>query len=82
MATSGDFRWQLTADQDELLFCGPGGSNGIPVVHARGCQWRPTGASTGWWWLGPSCPTWTRMVPATCATPSRPGWRMAASRLG
>ena len=67
---------------DGLVFCGPGGSNGVPVAPARGCRSGTTGGCTGWRWPGPSCPSWTRMARMARATPSRPGWRMAASRPG
>jgi integrase len=56
--------------RDELVFCGPGGSNGVPVVSAPDCRSATTRACTGWRWPGPSCPSWTRTARTTCATPS------------
>jgi hypothetical protein len=37
---------------------------------------------TGWPPTGRSCRSWTCTARTTCATPSRPGWRTAASRPG
>jgi hypothetical protein len=49
--------------RDELVFCGPGGSNGVPRVPGRLCRSATSAASTGWRWPGPSCPTWIRTAP-------------------
>ena len=71
------------ARPDELVFPGPGGSNGIPRGARAPCPPTTCGASTRprpppartW-------PTWTCAAPTTCATPSRPGWKMPASPRG
>jgi hypothetical protein len=55
---------------DELVFPGPGGSNGIP----RGAR---TPLSTH-----NLRHTLTYAAPTTCATPSRPGWKTPASPRG
>jgi hypothetical protein len=68
--------------RDELVLCGPGGSNGVP----RGARSRlSVGNYRRVYRLavpGPSCPSWTRTAPMTCGTPSPPGWRMEPSRPG
>ena len=59
--------------REELVFCGPGDSNGVP----RGARSRlSVGNYRRVYRLAvarPSCPGWTRIVPTTCATPSRQG---------
>jgi integrase len=68
--------------REELVFCGRAPATASPAVSAPGCRSGTTGAPTGWRWPGPSCPSWTRTAPTTCATPSRPGWRTEPSRPG
>jgi integrase len=67
---------------NELVFCGPVAATASHAGRGRGCRPATTAGCTGWRRPGPSCRTWTCTAPTTCATPSRPGWRTAASRLG
>jgi hypothetical protein len=68
--------------RDELGFCGPGGSNGVP----RGARSRlSVGNYRRAYRLAVAraeLPELDPHGPTTCATPSRPGWRMAPSRPG
>jgi hypothetical protein len=73
-----------SARPDDLVFPGPGGSNGIPrgartplSTHnlRRVYQAAVTAPARIW-------PTWTCTAPTTCATPSPPGWKMPASPRG
>ena len=68
--------------RDELVVCGPGGSNGV----RRGVRSR---LSVGNYRRAyrlvvarAELPDVDPHAPTTCATSSRPGWRMVASRPG
>jgi hypothetical protein len=68
--------------QDELVFCGPGGSNGVP----RGARSRlSVGNYRRVYRLAVAraeLPELDRAAPMICATPLRPGRRMERCRLG
>jgi hypothetical protein len=55
------------------------GSGGAIALRCRSAT---TGAPIGWRRAGPAWTAWTCMGRTTCATPSRPGWRMPPSRFG
>ncbi len=67
---------------DGLVFCGPGGSNRVPrgtrsklsIGNYRRVYDRTTAA--------PALRGWTCTAPTISGTPSRPGWRTAASPPG
>jgi hypothetical protein len=80
--SAGTVAQQDGCGRDELVFYGPGGSNGVP----RGARSRlSVGNYRRVYRLAVAraeLPELDRTARTSCATPSRPGWRMAPSRLG
>ena len=64
---------------DGLVFCGPGGGYKVPRGPAPGSRSATTDASTTGRLPEPASPALICTAPTICDTPSRPGWRTAAS---
>ena len=72
------------ARPDELVFPAPAAATASHAAPEPRCPPTTCDASTRPRSPPPvrTWPTWTCTAPTTCATPSRPGWKMPASPLG